>query len=349
MRAKAKDPRLVSLIGEFLKTYLPVVRKRDPNTVASYRSSINVFLEYLAHARGLTLATAAVADFSQANVVGFVTWLVGERGNAATTANHRLSDIRGFCRFLWRKGAISALAFEEVREVGDVPDDRAVEFTWLEPGEVAAAVGSVAGNRHAARDGFLLTLLYESGGRIGEVLALRAGDLRPTGNGEADVHFFGKGNKHRVTPLTASLWERYGEFERACHPGGADPSDLLFYVERGGGRRMMSQDNVKRILDGSTAALRAGAYPELEHLHSHLFRRSRAMHLYQAGVPLPTISDWLGHSNIETTRFYAKLTELMKRDAVAKLAEGPEAVFDPLVPFKYADDEEALKRLCGLK
>ena len=207
MRVKAKDPRLVSLIGEFLRTYLPAVRRRGPNTVASYRSSINVFLEYLASAHGLTLADAAVADFCQANVAGFVAWLVGERGNAATTANHRLSDIRGFCRFLWRRGAMSALAFEEVREVGDVPDDRAVEFTWLEPDEVAAAVGSVAGNRHAARDGFLLTLLYESGGRIGEVLALRAGDLRPTGKGEADVHFFGKGNKHRVTPLTASLWE----------------------------------------------------------------------------------------------------------------------------------------------
>ena len=73
------------------------------------------------------------------------------------------------------------------------------------------------------------------------------------------------------------------------------------------------------------------------------------MHLYQAGVPLPTISDWLGHSNIETTRFYAKLTELMKRDAIAKLAEGPGAVFDALVTFKYADDEEVLKRLCGLR
>ena len=349
MRMKAKDPRLVSLIGEFLKTYLPVVRKRDPDTVASYRSSINVFLEYLADTRGLTLASATVADFSQANVVGFVEWLVGERGNAATTANHRLSGIRCFCRFLYRKGAISALDYEEVREVGGVPDERAVEFTWLEPGEVAAAIGSVAGNRHAARDGFLLTLLYESGGRIGEVLALRAGDLRPTGNGEADVHFFGKGNKHRVTPLTADLWGRYGEFEHACHPGGADPSDLLFYVERDGGRRMMSQDNVKRILDESTDRLRAGAHPEIEHLHSHLFRRSRAMHLYQAGVPLPTISDWLGHSRIETTRFYAKLTDLMKRDAVDKLAEGPNAVFDALVPFKYADDEEVLKRLCGLK
>ena len=72
------------------------------------------------------------------------------------------------------------------------------------------------------------------------------------------------------------------------------------------------------------------------------------MHLYEAGVPLPTISDWLGHSNIETTRFYAKVTEMMKRDALGKLSEGDQAVFDSDVAFKYAGDEEMLKRLCGL-
>ena len=73
------------------------------------------------------------------------------------------------------------------------------------------------------------------------------------------------------------------------------------------------------------------------------------MHLYLAGVPLPTISDWLGHSNIETTRFYAKVTEMMKREAVDRLAQGPDAVFEIGVPFKYAEDEEALRRLCGLR
>ena len=106
---------------------------------------------------------------------------------------------------------------------------------------------------------------------------------------------------------------------------------------------------VRRRADGTVASYRSSLNVFLEHLHSHLFRRSRAMHLYQAGVPLPTISDWLGHSNIETTRFYAKVTEMMKREAVDKLAEGPDAVFDALVPFRYADDEEVLKRLCGLK
>jgi len=73
------------------------------------------------------------------------------------------------------------------------------------------------------------------------------------------------------------------------------------------------------------------------------------MHLYEAGVPLPTISDWLGHSSIETTRFYAKVTEMMKRDALKKLSDGDEAVFASDVAFKYASDEDMLKRLCGLR
>ena len=222
-------------------------------------------------------------------------------------------------------------------------------ITCVLNGETMSALADHVLEGRPDRDRFLLSLLYESGGRIGEVLALKAGDLRPTGRGEADVHFYGKGNKHRVTPLTSDPWRHHSEFERACHPGGADPSDPLFYVVRDGRRHMMSHDNVERILARSEKALRAGPLPGLQHLHSHLFRRSRAMHLYLAGVPLPTTSDWLGRSNMETARFYAKVTELMKREAVDKLAEGPGSVFDIGVPFKYAIDEEALKRLCGLR
>lgn len=47
MRIKAKDPRLISLMGEFLRIYLPCVRNRDEDTVASYRHSINLFVVFL--------------------------------------------------------------------------------------------------------------------------------------------------------------------------------------------------------------------------------------------------------------------------------------------------------------
>ncbi len=347
MRGEARDGRLVALVAEFMNTYLPVVRRRDGDTVASYRTSIRLYLDYLKASRGLTLATLAAADLDQESVTGFMSWLAEERGNVATTINHRLSDVRGLIRFLASRGAVDQVAYERVREVRELPDDRAVEFTWLTAAEVRAVIGSVRDNRDAQRDRTLLTLLYESGGRIGEVLRLTVGDLRPTRGGEADVHFYGKGNKHRVTPLSKGAWERFRAYAGEYLPGSG-PSDLAFYVERGGRRREMSRDNVERILAGCRERVAAGEFPEIQHLHSHLFRRSRAMHLYEAGVPLPTISDWLGHSRIETTRFYAKVTDLMKRDALRKLSEGDDAVFKGDVAFKYADDDEVLRRLCGL-
>ena len=73
------------------------------------------------------------------------------------------------------------------------------------------------------------------------------------------------------------------------------------------------------------------------------------MHLYQVGVPLPTISEWLGHSNIETTHFYAKVTEAMKKEAPHKLSDSDSSVFKDDVVFKYAHDEDTIKRICGLK
>ena len=100
MRIKAKDPRLISLMGEFLRIYLPCVRNRDEDTVASYRHSINLFVVFLEAEKKITVMTMQTSDFNQKNIVGFMSWLKSERNNVATTINHRLSDIRGFCRYL---------------------------------------------------------------------------------------------------------------------------------------------------------------------------------------------------------------------------------------------------------
>jgi hypothetical protein len=44
-----------------------------------------------------------------------------------------------------------------------------------------------------------------------------------------------------------------------------------------------------------------GSVPQLPHLHPHLMRHSRAQNLYSAGMPLPLVSEWLGHSDMEVT------------------------------------------------
>ena len=58
--------------------------------------------------------------------------------------------------------------------------------------------------------------------------------------------------------------------------------------------------------------------------------------------------NWLGHSQIETTQIYARATMEMKRQAVQKLGNNPCSVLENDVAFRYADDAEAMKKLCGL-
>ena len=297
MRIQAKDPRLISLMGEFMRAYLPGVRNRDEDTITSYRYSINLFVTYLESEHKVTVMTMQSSDFSQKNIVSFMAWLKSERKNVATTINHRLSDLRGFCKYLYKKNALSLTEYEEIREISDVDDDRMIDFTWLSVNDVYLVLKSTDSNREAIRDRFLLSLLYESGARINEVLSLKLLDIKPTSHGEADVHFYGKGKKHRITPLSKEIGRQYECYCQKYHPDKSQES-LVFYTFRNGRQNKMSRDNVSRILEGCQDEVRKS------HLHSHLFRRTRAMHLYQAGVPLPTISEWLGHSNIETTRFY---------------------------------------------
>ncbi len=111
----------------------------------------------------------------------------------------------------------------------------------------------------------------------------------------------------------------------------------------------MSPDTVEHMLLIYEEELKK-KFPEQKHLHCQLFRHTRAMHLYAvAGIDLDIVSDWLGHSCIETTQlYYARATLDMKRKAAEKLEKHFDYVVGD-VKFKYENDEETLKKLYGLK
>ena len=122
--------------------------------------------------------------------------------------------------------------------------------------------------------------------------------------------------------------------------------DSLFYTVRKGIKGKMSPDNVARFLNGYEKLAKV-VNPALPHLHPHLFRHARAMHLYQAGMPLPLVSEWLGHSQLETSLIYAYADTEMKRAASNRIINAENSVFTN-DKFKYQDDEETIKKLYGL-
>ena len=72
------------------------------------------------------------------------------------------------------------------------------------------------------------------------------------------------------------------------------------------------------------------------------------MHLYMAGMPLELVSQWLGHSQMETSLIYARATTEMKRKAIDKISTSENSVFRGDEKFKYADNDDIIRQLYGL-
>lgn len=350
---RTKDPKLVSAIKDFLKVYAPVVRRRSPNTVKSYGCALNSYFDFLKETKGKTLFTASSADFTRDNVLAFMNWLQTSRGNEVSTINQRLAHIRTFCNYMMKNNLLSLVELSKINDIAKMDDLRKEDFIFLSVEEIKFILQMPNTNTKAGiRDRFFIALLYDSGCRDQEILDLRIKDFIVDEPDAAELHIIGKGNKYRVTPISAEVVNIYHQY---CDSLGIDihaDSDMFMFTtkntRKSGETTKMSDDNTQRILRKYEAKARE-TRPDFPHLHAHLFRRTRAMHIYLAGVDLPLIADWLGHSNLETVQVYARATVDMKRKATSKLTEDDKSVFKNNVAFKYQDDEDALKRLCGLK
>lgn len=163
------------------------------------------------------------------------------------------------------------------------------------------------------RDFTLLSLLFNTGARVSEIVQLKACDLHL--NPPASVLLRGKGRRERICPLwpeTARLLQEHLT-EQGLHP---DRPDILFRNRLG---TPLTRFGVRVILrrHGQQAARQR---PSLKHkrLHPHCLRHSTATHLLRAGVDLSSIAHWLGHASINTTNKYLTLNLETKRQALAK-------------------------------
>ena len=165
------------------------------------------------------------------------------------------------------------------------------------------------------------------------------------------VTLFGKGRKKRMVPLmqkTVQYLKQYISRFHADRPKDAD--DYLFYSIIHEQTEKLTDRRIRYIIQEYGQKARV-VCPEIpEHIHPHLFRHSRAMHLYQAGMDLTLVSQWLGHSNITTTLVYAHADTEQKRRAIEAATPPNSPLGKKLNPTHFTvADEELLKKLTGLR
>ena len=246
-------------------------------------------------------------------MLAFLDYLETERKNCAATRNCRLVAIHRFFAYVADRDPTHA---ELCRRVLDIPIKRTSSrsMTYLDQPEIAALLRAPSrSQRLGLRDRALLTLMYNTGARASEVVALDIVDLRL--EPPAQVRIVGKGRKERVCPL----WAEAAGALRAYLGQRPDGSlrDAPVFLNAHGGR--ITRYGVGTILQRNvTIAAESVTSLSSKCVSPHTLRHTAAMHLLQAGVELNVIRSWLGHVSITTTSQYIEIDMEMKRRAIER-------------------------------
>lgn len=287
-------------IGRFSQ-FLLSERNASRNTVRAYLREVSELRAFLAETRRKdpeaagggwkTVTTADLRRFFSARFPAL----------KPSSLARKMSAVRSFFGFLVGQGELPgnpadslAAPRREMKLPEFLPVDEMMDFLGSLP----------SGGKRQARDAAILELLYSSGLRVGELVALRMGDVSLE---EGTARVTGKGRKTRVVPVGESAirsLRRYLAVRPGLRGGGfRNPLDEPLFLNLRGtvGKKTgagISARSVARMLEGALRRRR---------LSPHGIRHSFATHLLESGADLRAIQEMLGHASLSTTQRYARV------------------------------------------
>ena len=274
--------------------HLRVERRLADNSVDSYARDLR---RLAAFAR---LEGCRLEALTRAQLEAFVRGLLAE-GLAPRSAARAVASTRGLYRFLVREGRIEASPAEDLH--GSQPWPALPRY--LTTGEVDRLIEQPdTSTPLGQRDRTMLEVLYATGLRVSELVALKAADVNLAGG---YLTCSGKGGKQRLVPLGDRAADAIRRYQHHARPGLARPGSppRLFLNGRGG---PLSRVGFWKVLKrhAREAGLRADVSP-------HVLRHSFATHLLERGADLRAIQMMLGHADLSTTQIYTHVLETRMR------------------------------------
>jgi len=325
MKSKTLPNELGKALVRFFREYLPNLRGMSRQTLLTYRDGLVLFLRHASTQTSKPIEVLDLDDLTADRVKSFLSHLETDRHNSIVTRNVRLAGLHTFVRFLSTENPVHMEEWQRILEIPFKRGARQMPIESLEQAEVEALLKSIDRSiPRGRRDYALFALMFNTGARVQDILDLRPCDVRT--EPPYQVRFQGKGHKVRTCPIwahTASLIRDLSE--RSLHP--EDTHAPLFVNSHG---EPLTRFGVRYLLRKyvEIASETMGSLRE-KHIHPHSLRHTTAIQLLKSGVDFATISQWLGHSSLNTTMRYATADLEMKRQALSQvfpeISAAPEA------------------------
>lgn len=305
------------ILERFFLVYLPGDIGASKHTVRSYRDTFVLFVTYMDEIHKVKPDRISFDHFTKLQILDFLKWLEA-KGNNVNTRNQRCGAIKSFCKLVMYT---CPEYITRCSEICSIKSKKGVKdcIKYLTIEELTALLSEIdTSSRSGRRDLVLLSLLYNTGARVQELIDLTPSSFRLDNPAIVELH--GKGNKKRIVPLEEPMVKLLQGYMKEHSLHDIRNMDHPFFFNSWHGK--LTNPGITYILNKYVTTLKAKNDGIIKiNVTPHVFRHSRAMHLLQAGVPLLYIRDILGHVSVQTTEIYARADSKLKREALEKAYE----------------------------
>jgi integrase/recombinase XerD len=280
--------------------YLIVEKGMAQNSIMAYERDLKSYIQYLKNVESVQ----SLNNVQRVHIVQFLRFLK-EQGKSSKTLARHIASVRAFQQFLLREKATDqdpSVQIETPRIERSLPHVLSLQ-------EVESLLNAPKPNDHfGIRDKAMLELLYATGIRVSELIALEMDNVQLT------MGFVRcNGNKERIIPIgraASGAIKHYLDYGRPGFISAKHQDHALFLNHQG---KRLTRQGFWKIL--KKLALEAGINKEIT---PHTLRHSFATHLLENGADLRAVQEMLGHADISTTQIYTHVTKTKIKDVYSK-------------------------------
>lgn len=167
-------------VTKFLTSYMSSQRNLSSNTIASYADAFRLLLIYFENKVGISANKVKLEHLTRDNIIHFLDWLEEERDVSAASRNIRLAAIHSFIKYIQIENPANLYEYQKILAIKN-KKHQSTEIPYLSIKQIRAVLAAPDSSiQQSFRDKVLLTVLYDSGARVDELIHMKVSDIRIT-------------------------------------------------------------------------------------------------------------------------------------------------------------------------